>query len=117
MGDRSVPDCLNVADVGVLVSDGVPFDASGRTAHGVRGRGVDVLMLRRDVSAVPDLVDLAQRTCRVADRNTAFAWIYNGCAVVASLAGLLHPMVATVLMLAASLVVELGSNSVSKAIS
>lgn len=117
VGDRSVADCLSVADVGVLMSGHVPFDASGRTAHGVRGRGVDVVMLRQDVSAVPDLFDLAQRTCRVADRNTLFSWLYNGCAVVASLAGLLHPMVATLLMLAASLVVELGSNSVSKAIS
>ncbi|UDL73061.1 heavy metal translocating P-type ATPase [Corynebacterium uberis] len=112
VGDSSVTQCLEVADVGLLISDEISFEHVSRGRH----RGIDVVVLRHDVKAVPQLIRLARTVCSVIDRNILFAWAYNGLAVVASLAGLLHPMVATVLMLASSLVIEARSNSVRKAL-
>ncbi|MCH6197130.1 HAD family hydrolase [Corynebacterium mastitidis] len=110
VGDSSVSDCLKVADVGILINGEGQLDKASRS----ESTGADVVLLRRDVSAIPQLMALARKVCTVVDRNILFAWGYNAVAVVASVAGLLHPMAATVLMLAASLVIEGASNSVRK---
>ena len=52
------------------------------------------------------MMALARRVSAVADRNIVFAWAYNIAAMVASIAGVLHPMVATLLMVGSSLVIE-----------
>ncbi|WPF66399.1 MULTISPECIES: heavy metal translocating P-type ATPase [unclassified Corynebacterium] len=110
VGDSSVSECLKVADVGVLIDAEAQLDKASRS----ESTGADVVLLRRDVSAIAQLMGLARKVCTVVDRNILFAWAYNAVAVVASVAGLLHPMAATVLMLAASLVIEARSNSVRK---
>ncbi|QGU06356.1 putative copper-exporting P-type ATPase V [Corynebacterium occultum] len=106
VGDNSVTECLRVADVGVLV-------ASDGTLEQLRqddDSAVEVVVLREDVSAVPQLLRLARRIIRVIDRNITFSWAYNATVMVAAIAGVLHPMAATVLMLGASVLIETRSN-------
>ncbi|KQB87309.1 heavy metal translocating P-type ATPase [Corynebacterium lowii] len=110
VGDSSVSECLKVADVGILINGGNQLDKASRSDSSE----ADVVLLRHDVSAIAQLMALAHKVCTVVDRNILFAWAYNAVAVVASVAGLLHPMAATVLMLAASLVIEARSNAVRK---
>ena len=69
----------------------------------------NVLLLRRDVTAVPQLVELARRVCRTIDSNMVIAWTYNAVAILLAIAGVLPPVGATLLMLGSSLVIELRS--------
>ncbi|MCS5478391.1 HAD-IC family P-type ATPase [Corynebacterium sp. YIM 101645] len=107
VGDSSVLPALRVADIGILTGDG--DDVGQLTLSGYEG--VDIIVLRRDVSAIPQLIAQARRVCRIIDQNIIFAWAYNAVALLASVAGVLHPMAATVLMLGSSLLIEARSNS------
>lgn len=115
VGDASISAALRVADVGVLVAKTAPLEPDRE--RGEIDRGVDVVVLRKDVRAISELVALARRVCRIIDRNILFAWGYNGLALAVALTGLLHPLGATVAMLAASLVIEAGSNLASRPVS
>ncbi|RSZ64351.1 HAD family hydrolase [Corynebacterium hylobatis] len=107
VGDSSVLPTLRVADIGILVSDGDDVGQLALSGH----EGVDIIVLRRDVSAIPQLIAQSRRVCRIIDQNIIFAWAYNAVALLASVAGVLHPMAATVLMLGSSLLIEARSNS------
>lgn len=107
VGDSSVLPTLRVADVGVLMGDDDETDHITLSGHD----GVDIIVLRRDVSAIPQLIAQARRVTRIIDQNIIFAWAYNGVVLLASVAGVLHPMAATVLMLGSSLLIEARSNS------
>lgn len=108
VGDSSIAEALRVADVGVLVAKTAPLEPDRE--RGEIDRGVDVVVLRKDVYAVAELIALARRVCRIIDHNILFAWGYNAVALILALTGLLHPLAATVAMLAASLVIEAASN-------
>ncbi len=110
VGDASVLSSLRVSDVGILVGDGGSSDEVDQIAHSGHP-DVDVIVLRQDVSAIPELIAQSRRVCRIIDQNILFSWVYNGVALVASVAGVLHPMAATVLMLGSSLLIEARSNS------
>ncbi len=110
VGDVSVLSSLRVADVGILVGDGDAGDEVDQITHSGHP-DVDVIVLRQDVSAIPELIAQSRRVCRIIDQNILFSWVYNGVALVASVAGVLHPMAATVLMLGSSLLIEARSNS------
>ncbi|WP_151641406.1 cation-translocating P-type ATPase [Corynebacterium sp. 11A] len=99
VGDESVRGPLNVADVGLLVQPGDNFDVPE----------ADVVILRQDVSAIPEAFTLARRVGALVDRNLMFAWVYNITAMLLAAAGLLHPMAATVLMLTSSFITEWSS--------
>ncbi|QGU03671.1 heavy metal translocating P-type ATPase [Corynebacterium comes] len=107
VGDSSVLPTLRVADIGILMGDDDETDHITLSGHD----GVDIIVLRRDVSAIPQLIAQSRRVCRIIDRNIIFAWGYNAVALLASVAGVLHPMAATVLMLGSSLLIEARSNS------
>lgn len=96
IGDSSVLPCLKVADVGVLFGKG----------ESLQTKEADVVLFRDDVKSIPEMMALARRVSAVADRNIVFAWAYNIAAMVASIAGILHPMIATLLMVGSSLVIE-----------
>ena len=110
VGDVSVLSSLRVADVGILVGDGDTSDEVDQITHSGHP-DVDIIVLRQDVSAIPDLIAQSRRVCRIIDQNILFSWVYNGVVLVASVAGVLHPMAATVLMLGSSLLIEARSNS------
>lgn len=107
VGDSSVLPTLRVADIGILMGDDDETDHIALSGHD----GVDIIVLRRDVSAIPQLIAQSRRVCRIIDQNIIFAWGYNAVALLASVAGVLHPMAATVLMLGSSLLIEARSNS------
>ncbi|MHA2787982.1 heavy metal translocating P-type ATPase [Corynebacterium sp. S7] len=109
VGDKSVISSLRASDVGILVGAGENLDL-GRDMR----RELSVVVLRDDVSAIPELIEQARRVCSVIDRNIVFSWIYNLSVMVVAVSGVLHPMAATVLMLGASLFVEARSVSVKK---
>ncbi|GAB2501958.1 Copper-exporting P-type ATPase A [Corynebacterium atrinae] len=106
VGDASVLSSLRVADVGILMGTDAQVDRIAHSEH----PDVDAIVLRPDVTAIPQLIVHCRRICRIIDRNIVFAWTYNGLAVLASIAGVLHPMAATVLMLGSSLIIEARSN-------
>ena len=100
VGDVSVLAALKVADVGVLMGAPDALDIPE----------ADVVLLRSDVAVVPDMLRLSRRISALADQNILFAWGYNLVALSLSAAGVLHPMAATVLMLAASMIIEVRSS-------
>ena len=76
--------------------------AGGLERHddiGEQDRGVDVM-------AVPQLISLARRVCRIIDSNMLFAWVYNIAAIALAVAGVLPPMGATLVMLGCTLIIE-----------
>lgn len=109
VGDHSVRHVLRVSDVGILMGAGDNLDIE----RDVR-EDLSVVVVRDDVSAIPQLVELARRVCAIIDRNIIYSWIYNVVVMLIAVAGLLHPMAATVLMLGASVFVEARSHSAKR---
>lgn len=105
VGDHSAARTLRVADVSILYAD----DSILGAEIGKVDQLCNVLLIRRDVTAVPQLVELARRVCRTIDSNMLVAWTYNLVAVLLAIAGVLPPVGATALMLGSSLAIELRS--------
>lgn len=110
IGDESVMDCLKVADVGVLMG----VDRPSELRDDSDDPAADVVVMREEVMSVPTLFKLARRYAKLVNGNIALAWIYNGVAMVVAVSGLLHPMAATVAMLASSLLIEWRSGRARK---
>ncbi|WP_301925435.1 heavy metal translocating P-type ATPase [Corynebacterium glaucum] len=102
VGSASVMDVVKVADVGIIYSDDEFFEAG----HARPGAEVDAVIMRDDVSAVPQLLEHGRRVSRIIDSNMVLAGVYNGVAVVLAALAILPPMGATLLMLGSSLVIE-----------
>ncbi len=90
---------LAAADVGVALGCGA--DVSRWTA--------DVCLLRDDLSDLPWLVGLAERTSRTIRWNLLWAFGYNAACIPAAAAGWVHPAIAAAAMVASSLLVVTGS--------
>ena len=101
VGDATVRGALRAATVSIMYADSEDLELCRR-----RGRTVSAVLLRHDVMAVPQLVLHARKVCEVIDRNLALAWIYNGLMLMCAVAGVIPPIVATVLMLGSSLLIE-----------
>ena len=108
--DASVLPVLRVADSGILYAGEDLYSSKAPNWGDV----CDVVLVRNDVMAVPQLVDHARRVNRIADRNLRFAGTYNAVAIVLAAAGVLPPVGATLLMLGSSLLVEYGSRRASR---
>lgn len=105
VGDSSVNSCFKVASVGIFLGamNSLP------TPEDLEQTAADVVILGSQTSPIPWLFAGARRLNRLINTNFLFAWTYNGVALVAACAGILHPMLATVLMLASSIFIELRS--------
>ena len=101
---------LRVADSGILYAGEDLYSTKTPNWNSV----CDVVLLRNDVMAVPQLVEHARRVNRIANRNLWFAGTYNAMAIVLAAAGVLPPVGATLLMLGSSLLVEYGSRRASR---
>lgn len=99
VGDRDLLDCLAVADVGILMGSGDRLDT-------IDSDDSDVVIIRDDISAVPESLNLVRRVRAVVDWNLWLAWGYNLVAVVLAVAGVLNPLLGTALMLGSSLLIE-----------
>ncbi|MFR4190807.1 MAG: metal-transporting ATPase, partial [Corynebacterium variabile] len=96
VGDKDVLDCLRVADVGVLMG----------SADRIDNAESDVVLLREDISSIPEVVSLVRHVRATVDWNLWLAWGYNVIAVLLSVTGLLNPLLATVPMLLSSMLIE-----------
>ncbi|MBV7294549.1 HAD-IC family P-type ATPase [Corynebacterium sp. TAE3-ERU12] len=99
VGGADVSDSLRVADIGLLMDD----DDSAATRD---LNSTDVVSLRKTVCSVPQAIVLARKIRATMDSNILIAWIYNVVALVASVCGLLPPLMAAVSMVAAGLWIE-----------
>ncbi|GAB3073804.1 heavy metal translocating P-type ATPase [Corynebacterium aquatimens] len=101
VGDRAILSTLKAADVAMMYAQTSDLEASRK-----KRRGLSVVMLRHDVSVVPQLIQHARRVCMIIDRNLALSWTYNATAMTLAAAGFLPPIIATVLMVGSSLLIE-----------
>jgi P-type Cu2+ transporter len=90
---------LALADVGIAVQGG-----TGATIV-----AADIVLTRRGVAPLVDLLDGARRVRGVVRRNIGFSLAYNVGASVAAVSGLVGPLAAALLMPASSLTVILSS--------
>ncbi len=100
--------------VGDGVNDGpVLAQADAAVAVGgssaLAGRAADVVLLRAELAALPDLIEQARRTRRVTRQNLAWAAAYNGVAVPLALMGWLPPWAAGLGMALSSALVVLNA--------
>jgi Cu2+-exporting ATPase len=87
------------------------------------GRGADITMesadavlLRDDLTLLPDLLRLARRTRAVIRQNVFWAFFYNVTAIPLAVAGVLHPIVGAGAMAASSAFVVLNSLRLRRAL-
>ncbi len=90
---------IAAASVGIGVSGGA--EASLAAA--------DVYLTTPGLGGLPRLVAGARRTLRVIHRNVAFSLVYNLAGASLAMAGVLHPLIAAVMMPASSITVVLAS--------
>ena len=102
VGGASVLDVIAVGDVGILYADEEILELGVKRAE----MDVNAVVLREDVSAVPQLIEHGRRVSRIIDTNMAYALVYNAVAVALAAFGVLPPMGATLLMLGSSLIIE-----------
>ncbi|MCP1388046.1 HAD family hydrolase [Corynebacterium sp. TA-R-1] len=102
VGTASVMDVVAVADVGIIYAEDEFFDRGFKRAETV----ADVVLIRDDVSAVPQVIEHGRRVSRIIDSNMIFANLYNVVAVGLAAFGVMPPMGATLLMLGSSLIIE-----------
>lgn len=107
VGDGSVLPTMTTADIGILMGETQSLDGN---PHG-DARGIRVIVLPQRVTAIGQLIAHSRRICRIIDRNIIFSWAYNILAMAAAVSGILNPMVATLLMVGSSAVIEARSNS------
>lgn len=103
VGDKDILDCLRVADVGILMG----------SADRIDNAESDVVLIREDISVIPEAVNLVRHVRATVDWNLWLAWGYNILALLLCVTGLLNPLIATVPMLASSLLIEWRSARIS----
>jgi len=79
---------LAQADLGIAVTQ----------ATDVAREAADILLLKSDLTAIPEALDLAQTTLRVIRQNLFWAFFYNAAAVPLAATGLLSPVVCAAAM-------------------
>jgi heavy metal translocating P-type ATPase len=74
---------LTQADLGVAMGSGID----------VALESADAVLVREDLTLLPDLIRLGRRTTAIVRQNVFWAFFYNAVAVPAAVAGWLHPIV------------------------
>ncbi|MCQ9351780.1 HAD family hydrolase [Corynebacterium sp. 153RC1] len=105
VGDTSVNACFQVANVGIL--SGALKQVKNPSE--MEQLAADVVILGSEVTPIPKLVRFARRLQRLVKINLLTAWVYHIVVLVLAVAGVLHPMLATVCMLGITLAIEFRS--------
>ncbi len=90
---------LAAADLGLALGTGTDVAISAS----------DLILLRDDLSVIPDAIRLARATLRTIRRNLAWAFGYNMAAIPLAAAGFLNPLIAGAAMAASSVFVVASS--------
>jgi Cu2+-exporting ATPase len=90
---------LAAADVGIAMSSGsdIAIESS------------DVVLMRSDVTSVPEAIDISRRTFKVIKQNLFWAFFYNVAAIPLAMTGVLSPIVAAAAMAMSSVTVVMNS--------
>lgn len=107
VGGADVAECLRVADVGVLMD-------SDAVLAGLDLEESDVVSLRSSVTSVPEAIALARDVTRTMSGNITMAWTYNAAVLVLATFGLLHPLVAALMMICSGLWIEWRSRRLTR---
>lgn len=99
VGDRDSTMAMRAADVGVLMAGHSHLDS-------VSVSTADVVIMRDDVKALPEVINLTRHVRNTVDWNIWLTWGYNVLAIVLGMTGLLNPLLAPVAMLASSALIE-----------
>jgi P-type Cu+ transporter len=83
---------LAAADLGLALGSGTDVAISA----------ADMILLRDDLTVIPEAISLARATLRVIRRNLAWAFCYNIAAIPVAAAGFLNPLIAGAAMAASS---------------
>jgi P-type Cu+ transporter len=83
---------LAAADLGLAIGTGADVAISA----------ADMILLRNDLTVIPDAIRLARATLRVIRRNLAWAFGHNVAAIALAAAGFLNPLIAGAAMVASS---------------
>ena len=86
---------LAAADLGLAVGAGTD----------VALEAADVILVREDLAAVPDALELARRTATTIRRNLVWAFGYNVAAIPLAALGLLSPLISGLAMALSSVLV------------
>ncbi|ATY11519.1 heavy metal translocating P-type ATPase [Amycolatopsis sp. AA4] len=90
---------LATADLGLAVAEGTDLAL----------RSADIILVREDLSVLPDAIRLAQRTLRTIRGNLVWAFGYNVAALPLAACGLLNPLIAGAAMSLSSVLVVANS--------
>ena len=107
VGDKDITMALRAADVGILMGARDNLDAASVSS-------ADVVVIREDVSAIPEVINLVRHVRNTVDWNIWLSWAYNGLAIVLAISGFLNPLIAPVAMLASSALIEWRSERVAR---
>ena len=110
VGDQDVLGALRVADVGILMGSADRIDSVATDVHS----SAEVVLLREDVEALPELINLMRHIRNTVDWNIWMSWAYNIITLSLAAFGLLNPLLATVCMLASSALIEMRSARILK---
>jgi Cu+-exporting ATPase len=86
---------LEQADLGIAVSQ----------ASDIAGDAADIILLKSDIRAVPEALELARRTLRTIRQNLFWAFFYNAAAVPLAALGFLSPILCAAAMGVSDLIV------------
>ncbi len=86
---------LEQADLGIAVSQ----------ASDIAGDAADIILLNSDLRAVPEALELANRTLRTIRQNLFWAFFYNAAAVPLAALGLMSPILCAAAMGLSDLIV------------
>ncbi len=90
---------LAAADLGIAMGSGTD----------IAMESADIVLMRPQVAAVADAIELSRRTLRVCLENLAWAFGYNVIALPLAAFGLVSPMIAGIAMASSSVIVVLNS--------
>ena len=73
---------LEQADLGIAVT----------RASDIARESADIILLKSDIQAIPEAIDLSQATLRTIKQNLFWAFFYNSCAIPLAVLGLVSPV-------------------------
>ena len=95
---------LNAADIGIVLGCGAD----------ITRESADISLLSDDLTKVPQVISLAEKTNKIIKQNLFWAFFYNSLGICIAAAGFLQPVLAAAAMIVSSLFVLSNSLRIEK---